>query len=49
LWGLGAFGEDGVSRVLSILRAELKRIMQFAGTKSLSAINAEYLVRRDRS
>jgi isopentenyl diphosphate isomerase/L-lactate dehydrogenase-like FMN-dependent dehydrogenase len=49
LWGLGAFGEDGVSRVLSILRAELKRIMQFAGTTSLSAINAEYLVRRDRS
>lgn len=43
LWGLGAFGEEGVARVLTILREELKRIMQFAGTTSLAAINASYL------
>ncbi len=48
LWGLGAFGEEGVARVLVILREELKRIMQFAGTTSLTAINASYLERRAR-
>ncbi|MDH3352304.1 MAG: alpha-hydroxy-acid oxidizing protein [Gammaproteobacteria bacterium] len=46
LWGLGAFGEEGVSRVLSLLRSELKRIMQFAGTTTLAAIGEEHLVRR---
>ena len=35
VWGLGAFGEEGVQRVLVILREELKRIMEFAGTTSL--------------
>ncbi len=48
LWGLGAFGEEGVARVLVILREELKRIMQFAGTTSLAAIDAAYLERRGR-
>jgi isopentenyl diphosphate isomerase/L-lactate dehydrogenase-like FMN-dependent dehydrogenase len=43
LWGLGAFGEAGVNRVLVILREELKRIMQFAGTTSLAAIRRSYL------
>lgn len=43
LWGLGAFGEDGVARVLTILREELKRIMQFAGTTSLAAIKRSSL------
>jgi len=46
LWGLGAFGEQGVTRVLALLRSELKRIMQFAGTTSLAAIGSEYLVTR---
>lgn len=46
LWGLGAFGEQGVTRVLALLRSELKRIMQFAGTTSLAAIGPEYLVTR---
>ena len=46
LWGLGAFGEEGVSRVLSLLRSELQRIMQFAGTTNISAIQQQYLVRR---
>jgi isopentenyl diphosphate isomerase/L-lactate dehydrogenase-like FMN-dependent dehydrogenase len=35
-----------VSRVLVILREELKRIMQFAGTTSLGAIKPAYLERR---
>lgn len=46
LWGLGAFGEEGVARVLVILREELKRIMQFAGTTSLAAIGASYVEKR---
>jgi isopentenyl diphosphate isomerase/L-lactate dehydrogenase-like FMN-dependent dehydrogenase len=46
LWGLGAFGEEGVERVLVILREELKRIMQFAGTTSIPAIQRSYLERR---
>jgi 4-hydroxymandelate oxidase len=47
LWGLGAFGQDGVDRVIRILQSELKRIMQFAGTTSIDAISADYLARRD--
>jgi 4-hydroxymandelate oxidase len=46
LWGLGAFGEEGVDRVIRILQSELKRIMQFAGTTSVDAISADFLTRR---
>lgn len=46
LWGLGAFGEDGVRRVMSLLRSELKRIMQFAGTTRVADIEPAYLQRR---
>jgi 4-hydroxymandelate oxidase len=46
LWGLGAFGEEGVDRVIRILQSELKRIMQFAGTTSIDAISDDYLTRR---
>jgi len=35
LWGLGAFGEPGVARVLQILRTELKVAMQQVGAPSL--------------
>jgi isopentenyl diphosphate isomerase/L-lactate dehydrogenase-like FMN-dependent dehydrogenase len=35
LWGLGAFGEAGVQRVLEILRAELYAAMQQLGAPSL--------------
>lgn len=48
LWGLGAFGEEGVARVLVILREELKRIMQLAGTTTLEGIGAAYLQRPQR-
>lgn len=46
LWGLGAFGEAGVARVLSLLDAELKRIMQFAGTVEIGSIGKNSLVER---
>jgi len=35
LWGLGAFGQAGVERVLTILRAELRVAMQQVGAPSL--------------
>ena len=47
VWGLGAFGEKGVSRVLSLLRAELVRIMKFAGVTRVADIGGEYLQRGD--
>jgi len=35
LWGLGAFGQPGVERVLAILRAETRNAMQQLGAPSL--------------
>ena len=46
VWGLGAFGEQGVKRVMSLLRSELTRIMKFAGTKTIAEIGPDYLQRR---
>ena len=43
LWGLGAFGQDGVDKALRILQSELTRTMQFAGTTSIDAINSDYI------
>jgi isopentenyl diphosphate isomerase/L-lactate dehydrogenase-like FMN-dependent dehydrogenase len=34
IWGLGAFGQPGVERVLELLRIELRAIMQQAGAPS---------------
>jgi 4-hydroxymandelate oxidase len=38
LWGLGAFGQAGVERVLELLRAELEGAMQQCGLPSVKAI-----------
>jgi isopentenyl diphosphate isomerase/L-lactate dehydrogenase-like FMN-dependent dehydrogenase len=46
LWGLGAFGQDGVARALKLLRAELERIMRLAGTPRLSDIGLPAIMRR---
>jgi isopentenyl diphosphate isomerase/L-lactate dehydrogenase-like FMN-dependent dehydrogenase len=35
LWGLGAFGQPGVERVLELLRTELRAAMQQAGAPSI--------------
>jgi isopentenyl diphosphate isomerase/L-lactate dehydrogenase-like FMN-dependent dehydrogenase len=45
LWGLGAFGQPGVERVLWMLGAELKLAMALAGKPSLTSIDRK-LVRR---
>ena len=39
LWGLGAFGQGGVERVLDILRAELLLAMRQCGVPTLASIN----------
>jgi isopentenyl diphosphate isomerase/L-lactate dehydrogenase-like FMN-dependent dehydrogenase len=38
LWGLGAFGEPGVERVLELMRAELLAAMQQVGAPSLQQL-----------
>ena len=43
LWGLGAFGEEGVNKALTILQSELIRTMMYAGTPSLTAIKKDYV------
>jgi len=45
LWGLAAFGQLGVERVLDILRAELMLTMRQAGTKSIDEITPAYIAR----
>ncbi|MGH9628929.1 MAG: alpha-hydroxy acid oxidase [Bryobacteraceae bacterium] len=45
LWGLAAFGQPGVERVLSLLAAELKLSMALAGKANLASIDRK-LVRR---
>ncbi|HTM48280.1 MAG TPA: alpha-hydroxy acid oxidase [Bryobacteraceae bacterium] len=45
LWGLGAFGQPGVERVLWMLGAELKLDMALAGAPNLAALDRK-LVRR---
>jgi 4-hydroxymandelate oxidase len=47
LWGLGAYGQQGVDKCLTILNSELKRTMQFAGTTNLAAINTETIYVND--
>ena len=43
IWGLSAFGEAGVDRVLEILRAELTMTMQQMGTPTIKDITAAWL------
>ncbi len=38
IWGLAAFGQEGVERVLDILRGELELTMKQCGTKSIAEI-----------
>ena len=45
LWGLGAFGQPGVERVLDILRTELLVAMQQIGAPSLKDLKPSMVVR----
>ena len=46
LFGLAAYGDKGVAKVLAILDSELQRSMQFAGTTSVEAIRPAFVQRR---
>jgi 4-hydroxymandelate oxidase len=46
LWGLGAFGQAGVERVLDILRGETRAAMQQLGAPSLGHLRPSLVVRR---
>ena len=43
LWGLGAFGQAGVDRVLEIMQGELKLVMGNCGTQRVADINRAYV------
>jgi isopentenyl diphosphate isomerase/L-lactate dehydrogenase-like FMN-dependent dehydrogenase len=43
LWGLGAFGQAGVERVLEILQGELRLVMRNCGTQTVAAIDRSYV------
>jgi len=44
IWGLGAFGQEGVETVLALLRSEFELVMKQMGTPSIAAITPSYLV-----
>jgi isopentenyl diphosphate isomerase/L-lactate dehydrogenase-like FMN-dependent dehydrogenase len=43
LWGLGAFGQAGVERVLEIMQGELKLVMGNCGTQRVADITRAYV------
>ena len=45
LWGLGAFGQPGVERVLDLLRAEFELVMAQCGTRSIGEISSSHIRR----
>jgi isopentenyl diphosphate isomerase/L-lactate dehydrogenase-like FMN-dependent dehydrogenase len=47
LWGLGAFGQAGVDRVLEILQGELKLTMGNCGTQTVADIGRPYVATPD--
>ncbi len=45
LWGLAAFGQEGVKAALDLLRAELVMVMRQAGATSIGKISSSHIVR----
>jgi 4-hydroxymandelate oxidase len=45
LWGLGAFGQEGVERVLELVRVETRAAMQQCGARSVKDLNASFVRR----
>ena len=44
VWGLAAFGQEGVETVLDLLRKELTLVMRQAGTLSVPRITRDYVI-----
>jgi len=47
LWGLGAFGQAGVDRVIEIMQGELKLVMGNCGTRTVADITRSYVATPD--
>jgi isopentenyl diphosphate isomerase/L-lactate dehydrogenase-like FMN-dependent dehydrogenase len=45
VWGLAAYGQDGVERVIDILRAELTMTMKNCGVPSVSKFSRDFVLR----
>jgi 4-hydroxymandelate oxidase len=45
LWGLGAFGQEGVERVLELVRTETRSAMQQCGVRSVKELNPSFVRR----
>jgi 4-hydroxymandelate oxidase len=45
LWGLGAFGQEGVERVLELVRTETRAAMQQCGARSVRDLNPGFVRR----
>jgi 4-hydroxymandelate oxidase len=45
LWGLGAFGQEGVERVLELVRTETRAAMQQCGARSVKELNPSFVRR----
>ena len=45
IYGLGAFGQEGVERVLDILQSELRLVMRQCGTPTISQISRASIIR----
>jgi len=43
IWGLAAFGQPGVEKVLEMLNAELAMVMGQMGARSVSDIGPQYI------
>jgi isopentenyl diphosphate isomerase/L-lactate dehydrogenase-like FMN-dependent dehydrogenase len=43
LWGLGAFGQEGVERVLEIVHAETRMVMAQCGAASVKQLTPEHV------
>ena len=43
IWGMAAFGQEGIEAVLDILRAELRLAMQLHGVSSLANLDLSFI------
>ena len=43
IWGLGAFGQEGVEAVLGILRKEFELTMKQSGTTTIAQITRQHI------
>ena len=49
VWGLGAFGEDGVDRVIELMMAELRMVMRQTRTYSIDQISPRFVMEAKNS